>query len=144
MSEIEVDGKSLGQLAFEAYCEAVGGETFDGKPIPGWDELHGDRLKVQGGWHAAAAEVARWVRAGGILDEALANPARTRRGWRPVRLPIEVDEESAAEHGLLPPQVDAGRAAEARRSVPVSAAGVGADGEPEADEADRTGDEAKA
>jgi hypothetical protein len=46
--------KTMGQVAFEAYCDAVGGKTYDGKPIPGWDELHGDRLKVQGGWEAAA------------------------------------------------------------------------------------------
>ena len=51
------DINSLGQVAFEAYCTAVGGLTFDGKPIPGWNELHGDRLKVQGGWEAAAQAV---------------------------------------------------------------------------------------
>lgn len=50
--------KTLGRIAFEAYCTAVGGQTFDGKPIPGWDELHGDRLKVQGGWEAAAQAIA--------------------------------------------------------------------------------------
>lgn len=66
MSEIP----SLGQVAFEAYRAAVGGQTFDGKPIPGWDELHGDRLKVQGGWEAAAQAVREHMRMVDALDRA--------------------------------------------------------------------------
>jgi hypothetical protein len=30
--------KSLGQIAYEAYAEHVGGLTYDGKPMPAWDE----------------------------------------------------------------------------------------------------------
>ena len=45
----------LGQIAYLAYSEAVGGTTHDGRPMPAWDDL-GE--KVQGGWIAAAASVA--------------------------------------------------------------------------------------
>lgn len=47
-------GPSDGQIAWEAYAKAVGGLTYDGKPLPTWDEL-GDRQKE--GWEKAAAAV---------------------------------------------------------------------------------------
>ena len=31
--------KTTGQTAFEAYAEAKGGTTYDGKKIPGWNDL---------------------------------------------------------------------------------------------------------
>lgn len=31
--------KTLGQIAYEAYNRAKGGLTYDGKPIPPWDDL---------------------------------------------------------------------------------------------------------
>ena len=43
-----------GQVAWEAYAKAVGGKTFDDKPLPTWEEL-GDRQKD--GWRAAAEAV---------------------------------------------------------------------------------------
>lgn len=43
--------KSLGQIAFEAYVAAVGGKTYDDKPIPQWSEV---KPTVQQGWEAAA------------------------------------------------------------------------------------------
>jgi len=39
------------KAAWKAYAVAVGGKTFDGKPLPTWDEL-GERQKK--GWIAAA------------------------------------------------------------------------------------------
>ncbi len=42
------------QAAWDAYAEAVGGKTFDDKPLPSWEEL-GDRQKA--GWQAAAEAV---------------------------------------------------------------------------------------
>jgi hypothetical protein len=82
---IEVDGKSLGQLAFEAYrAEVV--TAWDGSPIPEWDKLD-NGAPARRGWEAAAAEVARWTRAQAILEKADAGPY-TARGrvtrWRPV------------------------------------------------------------
>lgn len=53
---------TLGRIAFEAYREAVGGKTFDGKPIPGWADLHGDADKIRAGWEAAAGRTADAVR----------------------------------------------------------------------------------
>src|ERR1044071_796005 len=52
--------KTMGQVAFEAYCEAVGGVAYDGKPIPGWWELSGETKTVQGGWEAAAMATVEW------------------------------------------------------------------------------------
>lgn len=108
--------KSLGQVAFEAYCTAVGGKTFDGKPIPGWDELHGDRLKVQGGWEAAAQAIrqhtrmidaldatSRWVPLGpGMWQAPVGEPepefsAPIGRGEPPTGQPVPVDVESDDE-----------------------------------------------
>lgn len=43
------------QKAWAAYAAAVGGKTFDGKPLPTWDQL-GELQKA--GWVAAAAAVA--------------------------------------------------------------------------------------
>ena len=46
--------KTLGQIAFEAYNESKGGLTYDGKPIPPWHELSGDRAAVHRAWEVAA------------------------------------------------------------------------------------------
>lgn len=44
----------LGKIAWDAYVKAVGGKTFDDKPLPDW--LHvGDRQKA--GWNEAIAAV---------------------------------------------------------------------------------------
>lgn len=112
--------KTMGQLAFEAYCEAVGGQTFDGKPIPGWEELHGDRLKVQGGWEAAAQAVLRRQEAGtGAVRDVAARKSR----WEPTPAPQE--PEPLEDPEIAPgPQATAERAAQAKASVPVQAADV--------------------
>ena len=43
-----------GRRAFETYNAAVGGVTWDGKPIPGWDAVTD---KVRDGWRMAALAV---------------------------------------------------------------------------------------
>lgn len=45
----------MAKVAFEAYCESVGGQTHDGKPIPAWEDL---THEVRSAWHAAAQAVA--------------------------------------------------------------------------------------
>lgn len=40
-----------GRIAFETYNDAVGGKTWDNKPIPGWDAVTD---KVREGWRIAA------------------------------------------------------------------------------------------
>ncbi len=69
--------KMLGQIAFEAYVNAVGGQTYDGQPIPGWEDLSGDGDKTRAAWqHAANAVLTeadhRWTEAqnGVYADEA--------------------------------------------------------------------------
>jgi hypothetical protein len=42
--------KTLGQIAFDAYIESKKGTTFDGRPIPTWENL-GD--PVRNAWEAA-------------------------------------------------------------------------------------------
>ena len=44
----------LGESAYAAYCKAVGGTTFDGKPLPTFQQL-GERQ--QAGWAKAAEQV---------------------------------------------------------------------------------------
>lgn len=44
----------LGRRAFESYNFAVGGLTWDGKPIPGWDAVTDH---VRDGWRMAALAV---------------------------------------------------------------------------------------
>ena len=44
-------GADMGRAAYAAYCEAVGGTTYDGKPLPAFDDLD---ERQQKGWAAAA------------------------------------------------------------------------------------------
>jgi len=44
--------KRLAKTLWEAYAKQAGGVTFDGKPLPTWDELGDDR---QACWVAVAA-----------------------------------------------------------------------------------------
>lgn len=45
---------SLGETAWNAYRDAVGGTTYDDRPLPEWSDL-GDRQRA--GWEAAASAV---------------------------------------------------------------------------------------
>lgn len=44
--------KTLGQCTYERYNEAKGGLTWDGKPIPSWDENKDENVKAA--WEEAA------------------------------------------------------------------------------------------
>lgn len=44
----------LAQSAYEAYCKQAGGKTFDGKPLPTYEELGAER---QACWEAAAQQI---------------------------------------------------------------------------------------
>jgi hypothetical protein len=49
--------KTFEQLAregYEAYCKQAGGKTFDGKPLPTYDELGAER---QACWLAATKQI---------------------------------------------------------------------------------------
>lgn len=45
-----------GRRAFETYNAAVGGVTWDGKPIPGWDAVTD---KARDGWRMSALATAK-------------------------------------------------------------------------------------
>lgn len=158
----EID-KSLGQLAFEAYrAEVV--TAFNGDPIPEWDALD-NGAPARRGWEAAAQAIARHTRLMVSIEKALEGPF-VRRGrpsrWQPLEEPLP---SQACEDGSLTARSATGAPvgdAEARAasaSVPVVAEdddswddgvelarplpGEGADGEPEADQADGGRDEAQ-
>lgn len=71
MSELRIDGKTMGQVAFEAYRAAVQGAAYDDKPIPEWGELHGNRDRVHRGWEAAADAVSTWALLADAADRGL-------------------------------------------------------------------------
>jgi hypothetical protein len=50
----------LGRLAYEAYAEAVGWKTYEGRPLLSWADLP---VGVQRGWRASANAV---IEGGGI------------------------------------------------------------------------------
>lgn len=51
--------KSLGMVAYEAYCESTGGVSLiSGVKLPGWDGLSPE---IQRAWNDAAAAVANLV-----------------------------------------------------------------------------------
>ena len=47
---------TLGSIAYKAYNEAKGGLTYDGKPIPSWEDLPNKPggPEVMAAWEAAA------------------------------------------------------------------------------------------
>lgn len=117
----EMTEKTMGQVAFEAYRDAVKGTAYDGTPIPEWDSLDGDRLKAQGGWEAAALAAIH-------ADAGMDPPSdynrdfreeRTTR-WTPVGNPPPPAEVQSLPEGVkfapLPPVADG-----ERTSVPVEA-----------------------
>jgi hypothetical protein len=61
--------EDLTQHAYAAYVEAVGGTTWDGKPIPKWNEIK-DRQRE--GWRSGVK--AAFNRRVEVLKSALANP----------------------------------------------------------------------
>lgn len=54
-SEYKIDPEHLviAKIAFEAYCEAVGGKTYDEKEIPSWENLSGDGDRTRYAWMVA-------------------------------------------------------------------------------------------
>ena len=49
---------SAAMAAWDAYSKASGGKTYDGKPLPNWDDLG---HKKQEAWMAAAiAAINKW------------------------------------------------------------------------------------
>lgn len=54
MACAELAAETGGRLAFETYNATVGGVTWDGKPIPGWEAV---TEKVRDGWRTAALAV---------------------------------------------------------------------------------------
>lgn len=55
--------KSLGQLAYEAYCNSRSNRAFDGSRLPEWSDVPPD---IQGGWVEAARVVSSAVLSGHV------------------------------------------------------------------------------
>jgi hypothetical protein len=49
--------KSPGQIGYEAYAQSTGGKTWDGKPMPTWEQVLASGTKVAGAWEAAAQAI---------------------------------------------------------------------------------------
>jgi hypothetical protein len=49
--------RSPGQVGYEAYAAHTDGKTFDGRPMPTWDEVVRSGTKVAGAWEAAASAI---------------------------------------------------------------------------------------
>jgi hypothetical protein len=58
VNEIEL----LAGRLYNAYCAAVGGVAYDGKPLPAWSEFGRDpaKQKQADGWRRVAAEAVRY------------------------------------------------------------------------------------
>lgn len=52
--------KQLAQAAYAAYCKQAGGKTFDGKPLPTYDQLGAER---QSCWISAVQAVRKEIEA---------------------------------------------------------------------------------
>lgn len=87
--------KTYGQINYEAYNESKGGLTYDGKPIPSWDE--NDNQSVKDGWEAGAnAVIDAYI---GRVQSAL-EPTPNAPCYARVKLDISV-EVSRNEQGDL-------------------------------------------
>lgn len=60
-----MDRVDLGRANYKAYGEAVGGKTWDGRPIPEWDAL---TPTIQAGWTAGADAVVQTCREKEVQD----------------------------------------------------------------------------
>lgn len=65
--------KSLGQIAYEAYCEKTGWKSLaTGADLPRWDKL---KLEIQEAWEAAAGAVFQAIRPVEIKASRMLSPA---------------------------------------------------------------------
>ena len=87
-----------------AYCEAAGGVTYDGKPLPTWEELGDDRHKC---WIAAGKEATDEIeRLRGALqkiadvdDEKLPTPVTQAEGvlWSTLGACVDLARKALGE-----------------------------------------------
>lgn len=53
--------QSLGQYAYEAYCETVDWKSIRGEQLPTWDEQVEKNKKIAYAWHNAAKAIAEMM-----------------------------------------------------------------------------------
>jgi hypothetical protein len=60
--------ESRAELLYNEYCMCVGGKSFDGKPLPSWEEFRADptKQKQSDAWYMVA------LRAGAMLGQEIA------------------------------------------------------------------------
>lgn len=76
-------GKSLGQIAFEAYNEKGGWKTWDGKPVPQWGEGEGCiGIETMEKWESGASASAESALVSGSFSWAL---TAAKKGYRIAR-----------------------------------------------------------
>lgn len=97
--------QTIAQIAYTAYCQAVGGKAFNGDPLPSWEEFCADPAKqVQvAAWRAAAEAVAQQMALDGgnpcPISAAVADQLRHRaeRGLAKYGKTVEDNQLSPAQ-----------------------------------------------
>lgn len=52
---------TLGEIAYNAYCEAVGWVSFKGDPLPHFNQMRTENPKIASAWEKAGDAVARQI-----------------------------------------------------------------------------------
>jgi hypothetical protein len=58
--------KTLGQIAYETYCDNRHWKSFDNQPLPSWDRVN---VSIQEAWEEAAEQVRQTVNERRDADE---------------------------------------------------------------------------
>jgi hypothetical protein len=92
---------ALAQRMWDAYSQQAGGKTFDGKPLPSWDELGEER---QACWNAAASAALTSIphTFGFALSVLECGGKVQRRGWNGKGLWLEMQRPDVHSKMTLP------------------------------------------
>lgn len=57
------DDRTIGQIGFDAYGETAGWKTFDGRPMPRWEDLASrpEGIETRRRWEVTAAAILKVV-----------------------------------------------------------------------------------
>lgn len=84
--------KTLGQIGYESYGEAAGMKTFDGRPMPTWEDLQKTEtgLETCRRWHVSAGAISAAV----LADRGSLDADEAREG-HVITLKVTADVEEA-------------------------------------------------
>ena len=66
----DIEPEELAAQLYDRYCESVGGEAYNGTPLPTWEDFRGDESKLtqSEAWVDVAIEALVILQDYGILD----------------------------------------------------------------------------